>query len=238
MGIYKIGKDGITAIRNKFIRSQAIVFFILVLMFGYFYLYDDRFKDAYSLYVFPVILLLYFAWSSYRRIKVAVDIYNSLEIEVNDLHIIRRQKGSPDLTLSVFEISRMSRVRNGIIIRGESAGAIMQIPSALDNYDELEEQLEKIRPFDESDIKAFHEKFWYVGLLLMLGGFFGLNTSTNPFVLILSGIALLLFLHVFVKAVYRNRIFSDARRVTANWILYVISLVLIALVVLKVIGYI
>ncbi|MBV8254310.1 MAG: hypothetical protein JO154_17050 [Chitinophaga sp.] len=238
MRIYKIGKEGITAIRNRFIRNQAIVFIALVLMFAYFYLFDNHFADTYSMYWFPVILLLYFGWSSYRRIKIAVDIYTSMEIEINDLHIIRRQKGSPELSLSVFEISNMSRVRNGIIIRGETTGAMMQIPSALDNYEELEEQLEQIRPFDESDVKAFHEKYRFIGLLLMLGGFVGMTMSTNPIILILSCLALLIFLHVFVKAVYQNRLFSDARRATANWILYILSLVLIAVTVLKVIGYV
>ncbi|MBV7533475.1 hypothetical protein [Chitinophaga sp. sic0106] len=238
MAIYKFSEDGIRDVKRRIIRRQVIIFAILVAMLSYFYLYRDEVPNRMEMYIIFGVLIVYFSWSSIRRIKLSMDIYKSFEIEINDLHIIRRQKHSPDLTLSVFEIARMAETRNGIVIRGESADAVMTIPDGLDNFEELEKQLAHIRTFDETDEKAFHEQFWWLGMILMLGGAAGFYFSDNKLILSISGLALLVFLNVFVRQAYRNRLFTDERRKRANFMLYLFSFLILAFTVLKVIRYI
>ncbi|SHM27053.1 hypothetical protein SAMN05444266_107211 [Chitinophaga jiangningensis] len=238
MAVYKFSEEGIRDAKRRIIRRQVIIFAILVAMLSYFYLYRDEVPNRMEMYIIFGVLIVYFAWSSFRRIKLSMDVYRSFEIEINDLHIIRRQKHSPDLSLSVFEIARMAETRNGIVVRGESPDAVMVIPDGLDNYEELEKQLSSIRTFDETDEKAFHEQFWWLGMLLLLGGAAGYYFTDDKILLTLSGLAIIAFLNIFARRSYQSRLFTDERRKRANFTLYLLSVLVAAFTVLRVIGYI
>lgn len=238
MAIYKFSEERIRDMKRRIIRRQVMIFAVLVAMLCYFYFYRDDAPNRMEMYLIFGVLIIYSAWSSIRRIKIAVDVYKSFEIEINDLHIVRRQKHSPDLTLSVFEIARMAETRGGIVVRGESPDAVMVIPDGLENFGELEKQLAAIRTFDETDEKSFHEQFWWLGMILLLGGIAGFYLSDNKIIMCISGLSILVFMNVFVRGAYRNRLYSDERRKRANFTLYVLSFMILAFTILKVIGYI
>ncbi|MFB6457631.1 hypothetical protein ACE38W_20345 [Chitinophaga sp. Hz27] len=232
MSVYKISSEGVKAQRRQQIRMQVLI--IAVALLGGWYVYGFGGVEPRLETILPVaIVIIYITISTYFRIRKVNQALKTFEIEITENTIIRRQENMQELSFSRFEISNMAQTRNGVVIRGEGPGSAIIIPSAIDDYDELLVELEKIRPFDEADKKAFHEKYWYLGLMLFFGGIAGYNLTNDKYIAVLSIGALLAFLWLFIKPAYQNRLFSEEKRKRAAWIVYIVTVVFVIGMIIK-----
>jgi hypothetical protein len=237
---YRFGPEGLKAVRRTgLMRTLPIMIGTLVLLF-IFRLVNPAVANLDFFRVFLPIFVVIFSYSMWRAVNRLVRMHETFILTIDDHIITREMEGTVPLSLHIFEIKSIVKKKDGMLsIRGEKAADIIQIPTTIEQYDELEQALRQLHPFEEAEERSFLERFRWVFSILIFASIPSVYLVDNKFLVIIFGtISVGVWLLYFIL-VQRNPNITSQRR-KSSWIALVgIAFVLYAMYTkLRVLGLI
>jgi hypothetical protein len=227
---YRIGKRGFDLARKKVYVSTALtaIFIVIVEYFQSRGSTDsDGGKTALMIALAVVAYVTFLLWRGFKKQKKALEAYC---VTVTDDQITLRQQNTPAYTLSFMQIKEITKTPKGhFIVKGEGVGHRIFIPSYVDNYDQLETQLQKFGEIrTSSGSEAIWQKLTIPLTVLMLGGMVCLYTVDNKIVIGIAGPLVIAILgYSFYKIIVTKSAPANTKRYVW-WLLVIIASILYA----------
>jgi hypothetical protein len=166
-----------------------------------------------GLIVMPIMVIALFV-GGYLGWKRTKEQFKSYTLTITDTEIIRVQKNTPTITHLKSDISEIIKQHNGgFSIMKQSKNDMIGVPSQIEEYDKLEGILNQIMPVKINTSKSWQERFiipiTVINLVLMLCAM----SSTNVYVVSISGtIVLIALIYSFIALNKNKNIDSRTRR--------------------------
>jgi len=225
-------KDGFREVRNKLIVAMISVYVFLILI-GL-YLVATSKEEADNSWVFSMILLtLVLGFTTYRNIKKQNRMFESFRLTITEDALIREQFNTPTITIPKDSVREITRTPSGIYrIIGNSKLNAIGIPAQIENRDELDHALSRIRPvITKSNWTPLVFLQLAAILSLLIGGCLGL-LSEDRTIMTISGIAICSFLVYGFILIQRSQNF-DRRMKRLSYLTIFPLLAIMAMVILQ-----
>ena len=165
-------------------------------------------------------VMIFGIFNSVRRQK---SLFNSYKLTLSDSGIIREQHNTPKISILYSDINSINKNTNGsFIIKGRKSFDIIGIPSQVENYEQLENSLSKIRPVIYSSESSFKQKLTIPVSILTAILMATVYIATNKIIVGISGTLLSgFFIWSFVEIQRNKNIDKKTKRLSyvAIWVL-------------------
>lgn len=226
--IIGLGIGGITAYTGTMNRSNYVTP-------GY---VADHSMDPINLiaYLPIVVFLAILGFGITRTLKKVKKTFESYELTISENLIAREQLNTPTISIYINEVQEIiKRRKGGFYIKGEKDRDLIIVPKYIENPEQLEIALEKIRPFVSKGKGANQLKWQSILSLASLGLLITVNVSFNKIVVAIAGTLFLgLTIYNFIQAQKSKNI--DYRTKRTRWISLVLSFFVIYIMYIKLTG--
>lgn len=177
----------------------------------------------YIAYLPFVVFLAILGFGLSRMLKRAKKAMESYELTISENLIAREQLNTPTISIYLSEVQEIiKRKKGGYYIKGEKANDLILVPKQIENPEQLEIALEKIRPLASKGKGTNQLKFQALLSLISLGLLITVNVSFNKIVVLIAGILFLaITVYNFIQAQKSKNI--DYRTKRTRWISLVLS---------------
>jgi uncharacterized membrane protein YecN with MAPEG domain len=217
MNQFKISPKGINEIFKLSLQKTIPIYVVLLLVmlwvnFGRSQP-NNNLNFNVGLIVMPIMVIALFV-GGYLGWKRTKEQFKSYTLTITDTEIIRVQKNTPTITHLKSDISEIIKQHNGgFSIKKQSTNDMIGVPSQIEEYDKLEGILNQIIPVKINTSKSWQERFiipiTVINLVLMLCAM----SSTNVYVVSISGtIVLIALIYSFIALNKNKNIDSRTRR--------------------------
>lgn len=130
--------------RNAFIMTTAVL--VGFLLGGHALFQAQNFRTVVVVIGFFGAMLVFIVWRSLRQTsRFLADAYSSFEITSDDQAWTKKQKNTPDVTLSRSEIRRVEELQGkGFRICTDDRNRNIWVPCELDGYDQLKNEVQAL----------------------------------------------------------------------------------------------
>ncbi|MCS3795629.1 hypothetical protein [Niastella sp. OAS944] len=183
-----------------------------------------------------VIFIAILGFGLNRMLKKTKKTLDSYELTISDNLIAREQLNTPTISIYISEVQEIiKRKKGGFYIKGEKARDLIIVPKQIENPEQLEIALEKIKPL-VSKGKAADQLKWQALLgLASMALLITVNVSLNKTVVAIGGTLFLgLTVYNFVQAQKSKNIDYKTKR--TRWISLVLSFFVIYVMYIKLTG--
>lgn len=249
---FKIKPDGFKEIRKRILLFSIPAFVLGIVITGV-SMYtstmnrSDDVKPGYApeqsiqlidviAYLPMVIFIAILAFGLTRMLKKAKKTLDSYELTISENLIAREQLNTPTISIYINEVQEIiKRKKGGFYIKGEKARDFIIVPKQIENPEQLELALEKIKPL-VSKGKGINQLKWQALLnLASLALLITLNVSFNHIIVAISGtLFLAITVYNFIQAQKSKNI--DYRTKRTKWIGLVLSFFAIYIMYIKLTG--
>ena len=204
MKVYTLRPEGFKREGRKAI-IRGVIFYSLMLAFmaGFlWYLSGDQspfaFKDVpvWPLCVFIAALILYTAVRAIRRaLRILRDGWDSYELGLGEDFVLKKQVNMPEVEIGRDEVIRIQEARtneapDSLVIRSADSRRFIIVPTALDGYAEVKDQLghwRQIEPLSTRKYVALQILLW----MLVPAGYLVILMSQNLWLVLIVGILMM-----------------------------------------------
>jgi hypothetical protein len=217
MNQFKISPKGITEIFKLSLQKTIPIYIVLLIVMLWMNFGrsqpNNNLNFNVGLIVMPIMVILLFVggYLGWRRTK---EQFKSYTLTITDTEIIRVQKNTPTITHLKSDISEIIKQHNGgFSIKKQSINDMIGVLPQIEEYDKLEDILNQIIPVKINTSKSWQERFiipiTVINLVLMLCAM----SSTNVYVVSISGtIVLIALIYSFIALNKNKNIDSRTRR--------------------------
>jgi hypothetical protein len=168
-----------------------------------------------------------------RRVKKA---YDSYELTISENLIAREQENTPTIAIYLTEVREIIKRRNkGFIVRGKTLNDMILIPAQIENYDQVEAALDKIKPVTTKGITTSALKLQVLLSLVAVGSMICVYSVENK---IIVGTAAALFaafyIYSFIQTQKSKNVDYKTKRI--KWVLLLVVASVIGTAVMKLIN--
>jgi hypothetical protein len=222
--------NGFPAIRKKVLMRMLPVFaitFSVAVGISLFQQSDNKETMQSVLMGYMVGGLLIFGGRVFMEIKKRRKIYDTYSLTIDDLQIVREQHNTPAITTYLDNVTDIIKLKDGsFIIKGKQSTTQITVPAQMDNYDQLEQALNQIKPVTTDTSSLLGAKLRAFLFLPIFGSLLIINNVENKVVVAIAAfVAVGLVLWNFIT-VQRNK---NIDRVSKN-MSWISMLVLVAVV--------
>lgn len=186
-------------------------------------------------FVIPLIAVAV-GYGLYRGVNRQKALFESYTLTITNNLVTREQLNTPTISIDFNDIKEITKHKNGsFIIKGKETVDIIGIPAQVDNYSQLEIELQQIQPIIVKHKVSFLEKYQSLTGLLTVGLMLCVYTINNKIIVGLTGTALVaLMVWSFIKIRSSKNVDSKTKR-SVWWVLLVLASV-IAVMIFKLTG--
>lgn len=187
-------------------------------------------------YLPMVIFIAILGFGLKRMLKKTKKVLESYELTISENLIAREQLNTPTISIYLTEVQEIiKRKKGGFYIKGEKARDLIIVPKQIENPEQLELALEKIRPLVPKGKGANQLKWQALLGLASMGLLITVNVSFNEIVVAVAGILFLgITVYNFIQAQKSKNI--DYRTKRTRWISLVLSFFVIYVMYIKLTG--
>jgi len=158
----------------------------------------------------------------FRGLNRQRKIFESFVLTIGDDLIQREQLMTPTVAIKIAEVKDIVRNQNGsFIITGQRKGDVIAISHEIENRDDLELELKKVKLIKEQ-VSSLSQKLLLPSVFLTMILMAVVYVSTNRYLVLISGIALTLWLIWSVYQIQTSKNVDNKTRRTSWWIIIVI----------------
>lgn len=183
-----------------------------------------------------VIFIAILGFGLKRMLKKTKKVLDSYELTISENLIAREQLNTPTISIYLTEVQEIiKRKKGGFYIKGEKARDLIIVPKQIENPEQLELALEKIRPLVSKGKGADQLKWQALLSLASIGLLITVNVSFNEIVVAVAGTLFLgITVYNFIQAQKSKNI--DYRTKRTRWISLVLSFFVIYVMYIKLTG--
>jgi hypothetical protein len=190
-------------------------------------------KNNLSLYFFVPFVLVAMAVGFFRMINRQKKLYGSYRIIIASDGITREQLNTPTISLSNIGITEIRKNKNGsFTVKGTMPGQIIFIPPQIENYNELEEALNRIMPINATASKSFLEKYRVLLSLANLSLLVTFYVVQNKIVTAVCGAIVVLYMSYAFYLIQTSKN-VDYRTKRSSWIVLLVLFSVIGTMLFK-----
>gem|GEM_PF-5461625 len=165
-----------------------------------------------------VVITVFTTWAALRRNRRSFETY---KLMIDDEKIVREQFDTPTITIYKRNITDIVKNADGsFTVTGDNDLNAIGIPSQIDRYHRLEEELRRIRSIHSKNVKSFAEKM-FVPVSLFAGLLIAVTTMTENTMVDLICSGLLVTIMTFGMAVILVTKNVDKKTKRLSWIFVV-----------------
>jgi len=162
-------------------------------------------------------------WRSMKRQKA---LFESFKLIIDDEKITRERLNTPVIVIYKKDVKQIIKASAGTFcIEGDSKLNAIVIPSQIENYDQLQQTLNEIKPLTVYTKKNFIEKMFIPIVLSIAALFVGHFYVSNKVVSVISGIVLVLVLGASFYVSVTNKNIDKRTKMVSYFSLLVLALV-------------
>ena len=173
MRIFFLSKQGIRDLRRGFMQRTGIIISIVLGISVWISTSQmvrlDLLQYIWSLLLVIIITLALFTFSSFRALAQFQKIWESIEIEIGDQYVARRQVNVGEIRLNREEIVTIQETKRGLIIYSVGKSRSLFIPVQLEGhgYEEVKSTLSAWTPLQEVSSQGKARRIFWVVLFLL-----------------------------------------------------------------------
>lgn len=134
-------------------------------------------------------------FSIFRSLKKQKALLQSYTLTITNTVIGREQLNTPTVTIPLDNIRSIEKKKKGaFIVRGEQQHDVIYILRQIDNYEELEKELNRIKPISDGSAGPIWKKLRLLTPLLVIASMLCVYTINNKIVVAISGVLLIALL--------------------------------------------
>jgi len=185
---FKIGVEGYKKLRKRWLSITLPAMCISALIFLIPNILGSKGQTGdtwlYMVAIFPII----FGIGTYRTLKRQKKFLESFSVTISDNEITREQMNTPPLTINFMEIKEISKFEKGsYMVKGAGRGDIINIPTWIEDREELEKLLQALAPIKVHTKDPWHLKYRWVLSVIALGLMLAVYFVDNEIVVGISG---------------------------------------------------
>lgn len=154
----------------------------------------------------------------YRLLQRQKEIYNSYRLTIDEHSITREQHNTPTIRIHITDVDRIIKNHNGsFTIKADTVRNVIVVPSQVDNYDDLERSLARIKPITKKTREPFSKRYLGLIAVLPIALMAAVYLSNNKIIVGVSGTILVLGYSFY--EIRRNKNTDDKTRKAVLWLL-------------------
>lgn len=183
-----------------------------------------------------VIFIAILGFGLNRMLKKAKKTFDSYELTISENLVAREQLNTPTISIYLTEVQEIiKRKKGGFYIKGEKAGDLIIVPKQIENPEQLEIALEKIKPLVSNGKGADQLKWQALLGLASMALLITVNVSLNKMIVAIAGALFLgLTVYNFIQAQKSKNL--DYRSKRTRWVSLVLSFFVIYVMYIKLTG--
>lgn len=236
---FKIRPDGFKEIRKKQLL-QSIPILLLAVIVGL-VISSVNFKakesDVNTLpFVIPIVLIA-LGFGVYRGLNRRKILLDSYILKITNNLIERQQINTTKISIYFNDISEITKGKDGsFTIKGKTSTDTILVPSQIENYNQLEQLLNTIKPIKEKVRESILQKQRSLISLLTLALMAVVFISKDKILVGISGIILTGLLSWSFYEIRISKNIDDKTKKSMWWVLLVLA-VIIGITILKLMGH-
>lgn len=234
--VFKIRTNGFKEIKKQLI-IKSLPLILISMSFGLaivFFNTEDK-QDLITILPFMIPILLFaFGYGIFKGIKRQKMLFQTYKLIFSENNVIREQINTPLINIQFEEIKSISKDKKGnFTIKGKTTIDTILIPAQIDNYENLEMLINKIKPIEKFHQPTFDEKYKIPTIILTLFCMAAVYVSFNKILVGICGfIVSCLLIRSFIQIKKNNNIDSKTKRIGYYLLLVLASI--IAVTIMKV----
>jgi len=235
---FKVRQDGFKEIKKQLLL-RAVPIILVAATAGIVISTINSKNNETGINVLPFIIPLIavsIGFGLYRGVNRQKDLFNSFTLKVSNNLITREQMNTPTISIYVEDIKEIRKNKNGsFTVKSKNPSDIINIPTQIENYSELEESLARITPITTKSTEPILQKYRSLLSLLTIGLMLCVYTVTNKILVAVSG-TLLIGLMIWSFFEVRRSKNIDAKTKRVSWWVLLVLLSVIGVMIMKLIG--
>ena len=236
---YKIKEGGFKEIRKQLLIKM--VPFVLLLAIFVTAINFINLEDNESLIrVLPIVIIIAavsIGVGLYIGIKRQKALFASYILTISDNLITREQFNTPTISIYFNDIKEIIKSSKGaIVINGKDREDQIIILPQIENYAQLEETLNQIKPITTKTTTPFIQKYQILVSLFTVGLMLCFYTTTNKIVTVATGTALAVFLSWSLFKIRKNQNIDNKTK-RSFWLVLVVITAVIARMIIILLGF-
>jgi hypothetical protein len=229
---FKIRPEGYKVIRNKTFSWFIPIMIVALFLVFYTNIYKSEKYDKNSLlFVIPVMLLM-MVFILYRITHKQKQLLESYTLTIENNVITREQLNARPVSLYFREVVRVSKLKNNIIvIRGEKPGETIIVPAQIENYGQLEQILQQVKPIDAEIATTFINKYQRLLSVLMVVCMITVYGAGNRILVAIGGIIGIPLLAWSFFEVWKNKDVDARVKRGLLWIWIIIASMIVSMII-------
>ena len=228
---FKISPDSFAQTRRKTLLTSVpltlLAFFVGGFLPNLIGKGGGNFDASFLLVMIPLMAgaLGFVVWKGLKRQRQWLESY-TLTVEAHDL--VREQFDTPTLRIPKKDITHITKHANGnFAVKGSHETAELLIPAQIEHYADLERLLRETGPVTELTFVPASQKYALLLVVVQLGVFALHLISTNPVVVVTSGVAVIGMQLRSFFLIQRNKNIDNKTARWSYWVLFIILMVLL-----------
>lgn len=235
---FKIRQEGFKEIRKQLLIRTLPIILIVIIVGIVISTVNAKNKET-DINVLPFFIplaVVSVAFGLYRGVNRQKGLFDSFTLTLSNNLITREQINTPTISIYFNDIKEIRKHRNGsFTVKSKNPTDLINIPTQIENYSELEQSLAKIIPITARSNEPILQKYPSLLSLLTIGLMLCIYTVTNKILVALSGILLVgLITWSFYEVRRRKNIDAKTKRI--SWWLLLVLLSVIGVMIMKLTG--
>jgi hypothetical protein len=191
----------------------------------------------YIVYLPIVVFIAVLGFGMYRGLKRMKKLFGSYELSITDNLISREQLNTPTISIYINEVQEIvKRRRGGYFIKGEKASDLIIVPKQIEDPEQLEQVLEKIKPIASKGKGLTQLKLQAYLTLVSLGLLICVNVTENKVIVALAGtLFIAITIYNFIQTLKSKNV--DYRTKRNRWVSLLAVLFVIFVMIMKLTNY-
>jgi hypothetical protein len=188
---------------------------------------SDKYADINTLPILIPIILLLVGIGLYRGINRQKTLFESYKITIAENLVKREQLNTPIISIYFNDIQEIIQKSNGnFIVKGPEPKNVIIIPAQVNNYSELYNALNQIRPIITKPSNSLFQKYQFLFVLLTLTLMVLVYTVSNKIVVATSGSFVILILMWSLIIIHTNKNIDIKTKKSSWWALVIVASVI------------
>ncbi|UPK72279.1 hypothetical protein [Chitinophaga filiformis] len=232
---FKVAPDKLSTFKRILIRRTIIMMLIMgcfCLLAGSFIFKEDMAAgDLNPLFIFVPLMIVLLGVSMNKNVKKLRKTAETYTLTITEEIISREQAGLPTLFIKRNEIRKISRTSTGnLLVTGPGMLLYIEIPSQIDNYTELYEILNSIKPVKQ----VSYNEGLLVAVITILSGLatLGIFAGPNKVIIAICGTVISVIMCFFIYLILSGK-YGDEKTKKKVWIYMIAAISYIIITINK-----
>jgi hypothetical protein len=223
--VFCFNEDGLKQLRTALLKKIIPIYSVIMLAVVSYTTYQSIQEHA-GIFVIIIPILLIAALiviTSKRSINHQVNILKTYRLTLHTNYISREQSNLPIMEIATDEVESITKNADDcIIIRGTKPQETIYIPAQLENIEQLEQRLSKMKEVTTNNRSFVKKKSAIIAIIAVLVLFATVIIATNKIIVCISGIILLVMMAYSLYKIQTNKSI-DKKTKEGSWFILIVA---------------